>query len=287
MLSSFLRSFLYCVADSTSTSNTMTNHNGTPTSAHPEISFPLSRPSEKGKWTPELDAKLRAEEAAKIQIRGSHVLPRAYFPGGDRSLAGIAIRAFLLGVCGTIGFVLSAVLAYHENRLWRPCFFVGTLSVFHFLEFWITAAYNTPSAYISSFLLANGDRYRQAHTMALVETVVTSYFFPTWQARVNPPAIIALGVVMIAIGQAVRSVAMKQAGTNFNHQVQSRKNEGHELVTTGLYSHFRHPSYFGFFWWGLGTQVVLGNTISFIAYAGVLWYFFHTRITRTFRHCSK
>ena len=116
--------------------------------------------------------------------------------------------------------------------------------------------------------------------MALIETVITSYFFPAWQARVNPPSTIALGVIMIAIGQSVRSVAMKQAGTNFNHQVQSRKSEGHELVTTGLYSHFRHPAYFGFFWWGLGTQVVLGNTVSFIAYAGVLWYFFHTRITR-------
>jgi protein-S-isoprenylcysteine O-methyltransferase len=208
------------------------------------------------------------------------VLPRAYYPGGDRSLAGIAIRALLLGVCGTIGFGMAAVLAFYGNRLWRPCFFIGTLSVFHFLEFWITAAYNTPIAYVSSFLLTNGDRYRQAHTMALIETIVTAYFFPEWQALVNPPAMIATGVIMIAVGQTVRSVAMKQAGTNFNHQVQSKKNEGHELVTTGLYSYFRHPSYFGFFWWGLGTQVVLGNSVSFVAYAAVLWYFFHTRIKR-------
>jgi protein-S-isoprenylcysteine O-methyltransferase len=261
----------------------MTDQNGgATTSARPEISFPLSRPSEKGEWTPELDAKLRAEEATKIQMKDANVLPRAYYPGGDRSLAGIAIRALLLGVCGTIGFALTAMLAFHENRLWRPCFFIGTLSVFHFLEFWITAAYNTPIAYVSSFLLTNGDRYRQAHTMALIETIVTSYFFPEWQAYVNPPAAIVMGIIMIAVGQTVRSVAMKQAGTNFNHQVQSKKNEGHELVTTGLYSHFRHPSYFGFFWWGLGTQVVLGNSVSFVVYACVLWYFFYTRIKRTF-----
>jgi protein-S-isoprenylcysteine O-methyltransferase len=259
----------------------MATHDDSPTSAHPEISFPVNRPAEKGEWTPELDVQLRAAEAANIHLKKANALPRACYPGGDRSLAGIAIRGFLLGVCGTIGFTLCAVLAYYESRLWRPCFFVGTLCVFHFLEFYITAAYNTPIAYITSFLLTNGSRYRQAHTMALIETVVTSYFFPAWQARVNPPPIIALGVMMIAVGQAVRSVAMKQAGTNFNHQVQSRKNEGHELVTTGLYAHFRHPSYFGFFWWGLGTQVLLGNTVSFIAYAGVLWYFFHTRILRT------
>ncbi|KAF2678156.1 prenyl cysteine carboxyl methyltransferas-like protein Ste14 [Lentithecium fluviatile CBS 122367] len=262
----------------------MANLNGTPTSPHPEISFPVHRPSEKGEWTPELDRELRAQSAVNIQFKKVNALPRAYFPGGDRSLAGIAIRAFLLGVCGALGFVLSAVLAYYENRLWRPCFFMGTLCVFHFLEFYITAAYNTPIAYVSSFLLTNGAHYRQAHTMALIEAVVTSYFSPGWQARVNPPSIIALGLVMIAVGQAVRSLAMKQAGTNFNHQVQSKKNEGHELVTTGLYSFFRHPSYFGFFWWGLGTQVVLGNTISLIVYAGVLWYFFHTRIIHEEKH---
>jgi protein-S-isoprenylcysteine O-methyltransferase len=259
----------------------MASYDGTHTSANPEISFPINRPDEKGEWIPELDTKLRAAETANIQFKKANALPRAYFPGGDRSLSGIAIRGFLLGVCGTVGFTLCAVLAYYESRLWRPCFFVGTLCVFHFLEFYITAEYNTPLAYIASFLLTNGDRYRQAHTMALVETVITSYFFPTWQSRVNSPPIIALGLIMVAVGQAVRSIAMKQAGTNFNHQVQSRKNEGHELVTTGLYSYLRHPSYFGFFWWGLGTQVILGNTVSFVVYAGVLWYFFYKRITRT------
>ncbi|KAF2248485.1 prenyl cysteine carboxyl methyltransferas-like protein Ste14 [Trematosphaeria pertusa] len=262
----------------------MANQNGTPTPPRPEISFPIHRPADKGAWTPELDAKVRAQEASSIQFRAHNVISRAFWPGGDRSLAGIAIRAFLLGGCGALGFVSSIVLAYYESRLWRPLFFVGTLCVFHFLEFWITAEYNTPSAFISSFLLTNGTRYRQAHTIAFIEACLTSYFLPSWQARVNPPPIVALGIIMIAVGQTVRSCAMVQAGTNFNHQVQSKKNEGHELVTTGLYAYFRHPSYFGFFWWGLGTQVVLGNTVSLIGYAGVLWYFFKTRISHEEKH---
>lgn len=247
---------------------------------HPEISFPVNRPTEKGPWTPELDAKLRAQEAANVQFKRSNTLPRAYFPGGDRSLSGIAVRAFLLGVCGAASFMSTFALAYCESRLWRPFLFLGVLCVFHFLEFYTTAAYNTPVAYVSSFLLTNGSRYRQAHTIALLETCITSYFFPGWQARVNPPWTIALGLGMILVGQIVRSLAMVQAGTNFNHQVQSEKNEGHELVTTGLYAYFRHPAYFGFFWWGLGTQVLLGNTVSFVGYAFVLWYFFSHRIRR-------
>jgi protein-S-isoprenylcysteine O-methyltransferase len=248
------------------------------TNSQPDDSHLLNRPVERSNGTSSLDAKLQAEAAAEKEDKP---LPRAYFPGGDRSLSGIAIRAFLLGAVGTTSALLTIALAYYSNRLWRPFFFVATLSVFHFLEFWTTAEFNTPIVYISSFLLTNGDRYRQAHTVALIETVITSLLLPGWQARVNPPIVIALGIVMIMVGQAVRSIAMAQAGTNFNHQVQSKKNKGHELVTRGLYRSFRHPSYFGFFWWGIGTQVALGNTVSLVGYTAVLWYFFWTRITRT------
>lgn len=213
-------------------------------------------------------------------MSNSAVIAPEFFPNGKRSMAGIALRGFCLGNAAVLGFGLTALLVYLDSRLWRPWFFLGVLAVFHFLEFYITAAYNTPVAYVSSFLLTNGSQYRQAHTIALLETCITSYFLPTWQARFHGPFLILVGLVMIVVGQTVRSTAMAQAGTNFNHTVQSRKNEGHELVTTGLYAYFRHPSYFGFFWWGIGTQVVLGNSVCLVGYMCVLWYFFKSRITR-------
>lgn len=46
---------------------------------------------------------------------------------------------------------------------------------------------------------------------------------------------------------------------------------------TPLHSWFRHPSYAGFFYWALGTQLVLQNPISFAMYAVVLWRFFYYR----------
>ncbi|KAI1548800.1 STE14 protein-S-isoprenylcysteine methyltransferase [Pyrenophora tritici-repentis] len=213
-----------------------------------------------------------------------NVLAAEFFPHGKRSLSGIAVRAFCLGCALVLGLVGTGLLAYSGSHLWRPCLFLATLSLFHFLEFYTTAAYNTPKAYIASFLLTNGDQYRMAHTMAFIETLVTSYFFPKYQSRIHPPWLIALGVIMIVVGQTVRSTAMIQAGTNFNHTVQSRKSDGHELVTSGLYNYFRHPSYFGFFWWGIGTQVMLGNMTCGIGYAGVLWYFFKKRISHEEKH---
>lgn len=86
----------------------------------------------------------------------------------------------------------------------------------------------------------------------------------------------------MVVGQTIRSVAMAQAGSNFNHTVQVTRREGHVLVTGGVYSVLRHPSYFGFFWWGLGTQLVLGNGVCFVAYAVVLWRFFSGRIWSKF-----
>lgn len=257
------------------------DHDHTPSSPRPDISFPINRPQENGKWTPELDAQLRAKEASTVLSESPKSIPRALLPGGDRSLAGIAIRAFFLGGGAALGLLLSALLVYYQSRLWRPAFFISALGIFHFLEFWTTAQYNTRTAYVSSFLLTNGSRYPQALGFAFFETLITSYFFPAWQARITSPTTVAFGVIMIVVGQVVRSLAMMQAGTNFNHQVQSQKNEGHELVTTGVYAYFRHPSYFGFFWWGVGTQVALGNSIGLAGYAFMLWYFFKHRITRT------
>ncbi|KAF2204284.1 prenyl cysteine carboxyl methyltransferas-like protein Ste14 [Delitschia confertaspora ATCC 74209] len=255
-----------------------------PHSLHPDRSRPVNQPGEKGLWTPATDSELRAREASNVQKSSPNVLPREFYPQGKRSLSGISLRGFLIGQTLGLALALTGVLIYYQNRLWRAPFFISTLCVFHFLEFWTTAQYNTPLAEVSSYLLSNGSMYRQAHTVAFVETVITSYFFPQWQSRVNPPIIILLGLALVIVGQTVRSLAMAQAGTNFNHQVQSKKSEGHELVTRGMYSVFRHPSYFGFFWWGLGTQVVLGNSISLAGYAGVLWYFFATRIRHEEKH---
>lgn len=256
---------------------TTTAHDHTP-SGDPDISWPTNQSTDSAtQEAPDLAAQ-RTRPTHNFQRNPSNTISREFLPGGERALSGIALRAFLLGLSLALCLVFTTVLAYYQSRLWRAPFFIGTLCIFHFLEFWVTAEYNTQYATVGSFLLTNGDRYRQAHTVALIETLITSYFLPTWQYWVNPPVIQLLGVAMIVVGQAVRTLAMIQAGTNFNHQVQSRKNEGHELVTTGMYAVFRHPAYFGFFWWGLGTQVVLGNVISFIGYAAVLWWFFDVRI---------
>jgi len=80
------------------------------------------------------------------------------------------------------------------------------------------------------------------------------------------------------VGQGLRSMAMIQASTNFSHLVAHHKVEGHRLVKEGVYAWFRHPSYTGFFYWAVGTQMVLQNHVCFIIFTSILWRFFYHRI---------
>lgn len=65
----------------------------------------------------------------------------------------------------------------------------------------------------------------------------------------------ATGLLMVVFGECLRKAAMFTAGSNFNHVVQSEKSDTHTLVTSGVYAWCRHPSYVGWFYWSIGTQV--------------------------------
>lgn len=240
-------------------------------------------------------------EALDEQRNGRPIPPPAAAPpsldprfmvGGSKALTGISSRAFCLGVTFGAMSILTIELAYLDMFSWRATCFVATLSMFHYLEFYATARYNPSDAKLSSFLLSsNGSAYNIAHASALIEFAMRNWL-PISQgiSRLDlpfplPTAFPAsrfplLGFVFVAVGQAVRTTAMAEAGKSFNHLVQSRKREDHILVQSGVYRFLRHPSYFGFFWWALGTQMLLGNHICLLAYALVLWRFFAARISK-------
>ncbi|KAH0548239.1 hypothetical protein GP486_008052 [Trichoglossum hirsutum] len=213
-----------------------------------------------------------------------HAIPvsPAFLPGGPKSLSGISIRAFSLGLALGIASSLSLFLSVHTT-LWRAPAFIALLSLFHFLEFWTIARYNTPKASISTYLLtSNGSAYNIAHSSAMLEFLISQYFgfsvVDAWVPQRYKYVPLALGGLLVLVGQTTRSLAMAHAGPNFNHHVQTRHNAGHELVTDGIFAWLRHPSYFGFFWWGIGTQLLLGNIVCLAGFIFVLWRFFKGRI---------
>ncbi|KAM0712932.1 hypothetical protein Q7P35_000383 [Cladosporium inversicolor] len=204
-------------------------------------------------------------------------------PGGKRSLSSISTQAFILGIGLAASLIFAAQNAWDGNTIWRIFAFTASLSLFHFLEFWVTATYNVPVVRASSFLLwTNGAAYNIAHGFAMLEIVISNYFFSSYQQRYVNSTTIGIGLFLVFFGQFSRTLAMATAGTNFNHTPQRVKQDGHELVTSGIYAYSRHPSYFAFFWWAVGTQVLVGNKICLVAFFAFLWNFFNIRIRGRF-----
>ncbi|KZT12514.1 protein-s-isoprenylcysteine O-methyltransferase [Laetiporus sulphureus 93-53] len=185
--------------------------------------------------------------------------------------------SFLLGNVFALGALTCIVGGF--SRFWWSTyqlgFFLAAWSAFHWGEFAVTAGWNKDKCSIDSFLLENGIQYHMAHGFAIFEYLITLYFRPTWKKHAY---VSALGVILAVVGQMLRSAAMIHAGSSFSHIVALRKVDTHILVTDGVYRWFRHPSYAGFFYWALGTQLVLQNPITFIGFAIVLWRFFDHRI---------
>ncbi|KAJ5084193.1 hypothetical protein NUU61_008772 [Penicillium alfredii] len=279
-----------------------------PSPGNPIISWPIERTSHTNEpgWRPPPVTRRRSSSSSSSSSNNSAStsstsssrevdIGATNYPGGKMALDGIALRAFLLGTTlgGTLGLALFLGSVY-ETALWRVPFFIGALSIFHFLEFWVTARYNTRYATVSAFLLSsNGWAYNAAHGSAVVECVVSHLLWPGRQSALarslsftepitgtSVSVLLLAGFFLVVLGQVVRTLAMAQAASNFNHHVQVEHKQGHVLVKSGLYRFFRHPSYFGFFWWGLGTQLVLGNVLCLVGYAAVLWRFFSSRIKR-------
>lgn len=103
-----------------------------------------------------------------------------------------------------------------------------------------------------------------------------------------------IGLCICLLGEILRKTAILTAGSNFNHlvkhvnaeffffiilcQVQCEKSSDHVLITHGVYGWFRHPSYVGWFYWSIGTQLILMNPLCIPAYAIASWLFFRERI---------
>lgn len=174
-------------------------------------------------------------------------------------------------------------------------------AVFHFSEFLSIAWVNPSTLSIDTFVLNHSVAYGIAACSSWLEFVAERHYFPEMK---EASFISYLGLLLCVCGDALRKLAMFTAKHNFNHNVQCEKMDDHELVTHGVYRLCRHPSYMGWFYWSIGTQVIsctiailngrnveetirpwcfrlqliLQNPFCFLAYMVASWKFFHDRI---------
>jgi protein-S-isoprenylcysteine O-methyltransferase len=102
--------------------------------------------------------------------------------------------------------------------------------------------------------LDHSKSYQIALLAGWVEHSIEILLVPSFKANVY---MISVGVIMVFGGNLIRNIAMYTASTNFNLTIEQKKRDDHELVIHGIYKFLRHPSYFGWFYWSIGTQIIL------------------------------
>ena len=144
------------------------------------------------------------------------------------------------------------------------------------------AKFHTKELSWDSYLINYSTDYTVAALASWLEFWLSEYFGMTRSSEV-----MLIGIFMCALGHYCRVGAMFHAGRNFHHVVQTEKAKGHVLVTDGIYSWLRHPSYFGWSVWAVGSQLILGNPVCAIAYLIPTRKFFAERIPHEEEHLVK
>lgn len=182
----------------------------------------------------------------------------------------VAGKAFLLGIVFTIALLYLVLSGSPLGN--RVALYTLMNTVFYMLEFLTTALFNTENVDDDLFIL-NDVELHAVHAVSMIETWLLHRY---WKFNLT---FFWVGLSVLLFGQFCRTYAMYLAGTSFHHYVQKERSQKHVLVETGIYSWSRHPSYFGFFWWFVGSQLLLQNAFTLLVGAWKLQRFFEARIS--------
>nr|SVE75991.1 EOG090X0CFU [Daphnia hispanica] len=186
--------------------------------------------------------------------------------------ATIVWRSILLGIGQAFGITVTFFCnANHLSLGW----YISVMSFFHFSEFVVTSIIRPQNLTPESFLLNHSKAYGLAAFISWVEYGIELWLFPGLKKSYW---ISGIGLFLCIGGEIVRKTAMLTAFHNFDHLIRTQREEHHQLVTTGIYSLCRHPSYVGWFYWSIGTQIILCNPVCSVAYLVASWRFFYERV---------
>ena len=210
---------------------------------------------------------------AKLDFQGAVSPPFVDENGAGRhGVAGLAV-----GV--TFGFSSCMLLlgpsAGMSTATLQWFAYVLLLAVFHASEWYVTAAYRPRELGYKSWIINHSLAYTVVQICSLIE------FWVEWALVPSIKGIwwlIIPGFLVSVVAITVRVLGMVHCGENFDHVVMQTRKEGHNLVTDGIYQYLRHPSYFGFYYWSVAAQLLLGNPILTIGCAYVSCKFFIDRI---------
>lgn len=186
--------------------------------------------------------------------------------------------AYGLGVVFGLGV---AIFLQSSNQpvpkaTWPFGLYLCFLTFFHWSEFFVVSLTKPEAISVDLYMLNHSPEYLLAAAASFIEYALEVWL---WPAKSTSFAFINLiGLFLCLSGEVLRKVAMFTAARNFSHVVQHVRTTEHHLVRHGVYGWFRHPAYVGWFYWSIGTQLLLLNPICSIVYPLAAYAFFRDRI---------
>ena len=182
----------------------------------------------------------------------------------------------IIGIILCLIFGLSiSMLLFTKTYFYQLYLFLITQMIFHYSEYISVIIYHFDTLEYKSYLLDHSREWIFALIFNYLETILGNIYFYDYK---HNKYIFALGIIITIIGQTFRIGALFTGKKNFTHLLSYEKQPEQYLMTTGFYGISRHPSYFGFWIWGFGTQLMCGNLICSIGFPIGLYVFFEDRI---------
>ena len=173
-------------------------------------------------------------------------------------------------------FSYSLLNIYKGNDfLYQIHIYYISLVIYHYTEYLSVLFYHFDNCSWHSFLIDQSKQWIYTTGFSFLEYYIENFFFHKFKSFI---IFTIIGLICLIIGQYFRIAALFTGKISFTHLISYKKKKEHILITHGIYSISRHPSYFGFFLWSVSTQILCMNPICIITYIIVLFKFFKNRI---------
>ena len=183
---------------------------------------------------------------------------------------------YLIGLSLSVIFSFSFSMIFFTNSIYYPLYlYFITLCIYHYTEFFSVLLYHFKKLNCEYFLIDQSLSWIIATIISFIETILETYYFNKYK---KIKIFFIIGLIMTIIGQIFRIGGIYTGKKNFTHKISYEKKKEHKLVKNGVFALTRHPSYFGFYLWSIGIEIMCCNPICFIGFTFILFYFFKNRI---------
>ena len=176
----------------------------------------------------------------------------------------------ILILCYSISLIIFTNTIYYQILI----YFI-TLCIYHYAEFFSELFFHFKDLQKDAFLIYENKMWVISTLSSFAESIIGTFFFHEYK---NNKIIFLIGLIMTIVGQYFRIAALFTGKSNFTHKIQLTKRKNHVLVKYGVYAISRHPSYFGFFIWSVGIEIMCVNPLCTVAFSYILFKFFRNRI---------